>query len=116
MSKPKFLIDENVKRELLDFLKKEGWDVKTLAKGAKDKTLAQVSKREKRVLVTNDEDFSYYKKSESFSVVLLKIPQSDSENLIVEFEKVLKQVENFGNNLFILRVGNFETVPLEEDK
>ena len=114
MFKPKFLIDENIRRELLIFLDKKGFDVKSLTKGAKDNTLAQVSKKEKRILITNDNDFIYYSRNEVFSVILLKTPQSDLESLIVGFENILDRVKNFNGNIIILRIGKLETIPLEE--
>ena len=53
----KFLVDENVRTELSRFLRIQGFDFKLAPKGASDKQLALISKTEKRILVTNDEDF-----------------------------------------------------------
>lgn len=50
----KFLLDENVRIELYRFLKRKGNDVKILGKSVSDEQLAAVSKKEQRILVTND--------------------------------------------------------------
>ena len=56
-----------------------GFSARIAPKGASDETLAQMSIKEKRVIVTNDEDFSEYPKSTVFSVVWLRIPQNDPQ-------------------------------------
>ena len=74
----KFLLDENVKKELLQFLKKD-FDVIFKPKRLSDDKLSEFSKSEQRVFVTNDEDFSEFTKEEIFSVVWLRIPQKHPE-------------------------------------
>ena len=72
---PKFLLDENVRRNLYQFLQEEGRDVKLAPKGSSDSALARVSLEERMVFVTNDADFTECSRDEIFSVVWLKIPQ-----------------------------------------
>ena len=54
----KFLLDENVKKELLTFLKDEGHDTAFKSKGLSNGRLAELSKAERRIFVTNDTDFT----------------------------------------------------------
>lgn len=64
--KPKFLLDENVRAELLNFLQTKKYDAACAPKGATDKALAQQSLEEHRILITNDEDFCWYAETEIF--------------------------------------------------
>jgi len=65
----KFLLDENVKRDLLTFLISKGYDAISKPKGLSNGKLAEFSKLEKRVFVTNDEDFLEFNKEQIFSVI-----------------------------------------------
>ena len=109
---PKFLLDENVRIELSNFLKRRGIDVKLHTKSATDSFVASLSKREQRVLVTNDEDFCECSKDEIYSVVWLRLPQNDSEGLVRSFEKLLGSYKNFPGRLVVLRRGKWDEFPL----
>lgn len=112
--KPKFLLDENVKRRLERFLSSKGYDAiapKELSNGR----LASLSKSEQRVLVTNDEDFAnaeLYDRNRMFSVVLLKIPQNEPEELINAFSRLLEEREEFEGFLIILEKDKAEAFRL----
>lgn len=111
---PKFLLDENVRVELFNYLKRKGVDVKLPPKSAPDWQVASLSLREQRVLVTNDEDFCEYAKDRVFSVVWLRLPQNDSEGLIKSFEKLLGSFKNFSDKLVVLGKGKWDEFPLGE--
>jgi predicted nuclease of predicted toxin-antitoxin system len=85
----KFLLDENVRRELYLFLKNRHTNVKTCPKGLRNGAIAKHCLSEGRTLVTNDEDFSRMSAKEIYSVVWLKIPQNDPEGLIKAFSRFL---------------------------
>ena len=108
----KFLLDENVKNELLQFLKK-GFDVVFKPKGLSNGKLAELSKSEQRVFVTNDWDFTdkfLYSKETIFSIILLRILQDKPESLIEQFSKLIKEVkpEDFEGKFIILYEDKFE--------
>ena len=109
---PKFLLDENVRIELYQFLKDKNFDVKLVPKGASDKIVAEISPKEGRVLVTNDEDFSEYSKKQVFAVILLKVPQNDSKALLNSSAKLLKNLRNFEGKIVILKPNRWEDFPL----
>lgn len=111
---PKFLLDENVRIELHKFLKDKNFDVKLVSKGASDEIVAEISKEESRVLVTNDEDFSQYAKNQLFAVILLKIPQDDRKALLNSSAKLLKNLRNFEGKIVILKPNSWEDFPLGE--
>ena len=86
----KFLLDENVRIELFDLLKENSFDVKRV-RGISDAEVADISKKEARILVTNDSDFSDIElySNAVFSVVLLRVPQSDPDALLDSFSKFI---------------------------
>ena len=122
-SQLKFLLDENVKKELLKFLKSEGYDITFKPRGFSNGKLASFSKSEKRIFITNDVDFTdpfLYPKDKIFSVVMLRIPQNNTENLLESFSKLLKdktKSEDFEGFLIELgENGKFKSSPIPELK
>ena len=116
----KFLLDENVKRRLLTFIKSRGFDARIAPKGVTNGKLAEFCKLEKRVLITNDSDFSnplLFPKEKVFSIVMLKIPQDMPEALLNIFEKLLKEktnVRDFEGKLITLKEKKIEVSELVE--
>jgi len=113
--KPKFLLDENVRSDLYKFLQSSGFDVKVAPRGTSDSYLASLSKEEKRILITNDEDFSDYPNDRIFSVIWLRIPQNDPKSLISSFNNLINEFEKFSGKLVVLEVENWKDFPLPED-
>ena len=113
-SKFKFLFDENVDKRLERFLKQQGVDITSKPKRLSNGRLSEFSKSEKRVFVTNDEDFLEFSKEEIFSVVWLKIPQRKIESSKKAFSTLLKEIkpEDFEGNLITLFEDKFEISPL----
>ena len=115
-SHSKFLFDENTDKRLEKFLKQQGVDIISKPKGLSNGKLAEFSKADKLVLVTNDEDFTGFIKDKIYSVVWLKIPQRKIESLIKSFSKLLKETkpEDFEGNLIKLYEERFEISSLAE--
>ena len=114
--KLRFLLDENVKKELLQFLKKD-FDAIFKPKSLSNGELAELSKSEQRVFVTNDWDFTdkfSYNKETIFSIVWLRIPQNKPESLLKEFSKLIDEnsSENFEGKLITLYEDKFTLEPL----
>lgn len=114
--KPKFILDENVKLSLEGFLKSKGFEVFRTGKGMLDKELASKSIKEKLVVVTNDSDFAnpdLYSPKRIFSVVWLRIPQSDKKKLIDSFDSLLEKVDSFEGKIIVLKADNFSISSFE---
>ena len=110
-SQIKFLLDENVNRGLKKFLEERGFNVIISPKGIKDDQLAAISKREERILVTNDHDFAYINPENAFSIVLCELPQGDINSSFQAFSLLLKeknQPMHFEGKMFLLRIGSFK--------
>mgnify|MGYP001614298404 CR=1 FL=1 len=110
----RFLLDENVKKELLKFLKSEGYDAAFKPKGLSNGELAAFSKSEQRILVSNDEHFTdplKFPKDKLFSVVWLRVSQGNPGALLKSFSLLLKsksKPEDFEGFLITLKDGDFE--------
>lgn len=117
-SHPKFLIDENVRIELSSFLKKEGYDVKIAPKGSSDTQVASLSKSDKRILVTNDMDFTdpgLYSSKDLYALIWLRIPQAEKEALISSFHRLVSEYqENYGGKFIILQSDFWNVYDFEE--
>ena len=112
----KFLLDENVKKELLQFLKKD-FDVIFKPKQLDNGKLSEFSKSEERIFVTNDWNFTdkfSYNKETIFSIVWLRIPQDNPELLLNSFSKLLKETksEDFEGKFITLYEDRFTVGPL----
>ena len=110
---PKFLLDENVRRDVGKFLKAEKIDVKIAPKSTGDDAIAAVSKKERRIVVTNDVDFSVrYGSEKIFSIVWLRISQSDAHAPIVALTKLMDEFDGFEGKLITLYPDHWEVSPL----
>lgn len=112
---PKFLLDENVRIELLQLLQTKEIDAIRARSGAPDTELAKQSLEERRILVTNDEDFSWYAESEIFWVIWLRIPQHDAKSLCDSFEKLAEECTRFTGKLILLKPDVWEDMSLGVD-
>jgi predicted nuclease of predicted toxin-antitoxin system len=54
----KFLIDENIRKEVIDFIVSLGYDVLIVPSGCADQEVAKIAKEEKRIILTHDIHFA----------------------------------------------------------
>ena|ERR1035437_8015147 len=111
----RFLLDENVRIELGKDLRSQGFNCKFAAKGSSDRVLAELSKKEQRILVTNDADFSIVAAGNIFSVIWLRLPQNNPALLITSFERVLAECKNFQSRIVILEPSGWSNHPLPKE-
>ena len=116
LKEPRFLLDENVRVELDEFLISVKVDFIRLPPSTPDTIIAERSRKEERIIVTNDEDFANVPKGKVFAVVWLKIPQKDVTALITSFQKLLNEHSAFKEQLVILNTNAWKAVPLLERK
>ncbi len=96
----RFLVDENIKKELLKFLISKGFDTVPAPKGYTNGQLAKISIVESRILVTNDIHFinsEKFPKEKIFSVVWLRVPQNKPEALLRSFSDLLRKKPKSGD-------------------
>ena len=109
---PRFLLDENVRSELGRFLRSCAVDIKRAPPSTPDALIASLSKKEKRIVVTNDIDFCKYGKEEIFGLIWLRIPQNNPNALVMAFEKLLDQFKDFPGRLVVLEINKWADFPL----
>lgn len=108
----KFLLDENVKKRIGNFLLEEGHDIKYPKKGLDDFEVAKIAKEEGRVLLTHDSDFSnthLFPPSEYKGIILFRVypPTFDAlKDALLRLLKMLKP-EDFSGKLIILEEKRF---------
>lgn len=112
---PKFLLDENVHLSLYKYLNGKGVDVKLVPKSASDEQVAVISKREKRVLVTNDEDFCSYDSDELYCVIWLRVPQGDIDTLLSSFGGLIESMKSFMGKLVVLKAKDWDEFELGKE-
>lgn len=116
-SSAKFLLDENVRVELSRWLKASGVDVIRSPRRTANGALARRSLNEKRVLVTNDEDFTEYAVGTIFGVVWLRIPQDDPDGLLKAFAPLVSwPPTKFKDKLVMLWPDRCEVFSLWEER
>ena len=90
----KFLTDENIGFKVINPLRKNGFDIKSILEtnpGADDVKVLSIANTEDRILITTDKDFGelvYVNKLVHAGVILLRLSNDSSENKI----KVLKSL------------------------
>lgn len=82
----KFLADENIPLELVQKLQRENIDIASMSlisPGVSDAEVLEYARKERRVLITLDQDFGqllFHKRKQSFGVIFIQIhPQSTKE-------------------------------------
>ena len=96
----KILADENIPNFVIVALRRKGYevlDLKQKSRGAKDKEVIRIAKKEKSLLLTFDKDFiDYYNQLKEFppTLVLDVIPQNkENINKVVRFVLKTKLLE-----------------------
>ena len=112
----RFLLDENVRIELDAFLAGKSVDFIRAKKGSSDAALAKLSLRERRIVVTNDTDFAYLRRSQVFGVVLLRVPQGNVHALLETFASLLAQEKSYRGVCIVLESLRRSIVTLESKR
>lgn len=106
-----FKIDENLPIEIAELLINAGHNAKTVneqqLQGVKDPVLIDVCKRENRVLVTLDTDFSdirAYPPQEFSGIIVLRVGSQAKQHIIKVFQNIISlfQQEPLNQHLWIV--------------
>ncbi len=95
MRQIKFLADVNVEKPLVDYLTKQGYDIKWLPdynREMSDEDLLRLANQEKRIFITNDKDFGdliFLQKKLSAGTILFRVKGQKSEEKIKLLKKLL---------------------------
>lgn len=108
----RFIIDENVRREVADFLKEEGYDLLILPPGTDDATIARTAKESGKIILTHDRHFAdilTYPSSQYAGIIRIRINPPTADVIIHSLKELFKRLapEDFSGRLIILEKDGF---------
>lgn len=92
----KFLADVNIEKDLVDFLKKQGYDVLWIPDydcRLKDDELLKLANKENRIIITNDTDFGeivFLQKKVSAGIILIRVKGQKVNKKLHALKKLIK--------------------------
>ena len=92
----RFLADVNIEKDLVIFLKKQGYDVLWTPDyncRLKDYELLELANKEDRILITNDTDFGeivFLQRKLSSGIILIRVKGQDVRKKLRSLKKLLK--------------------------
>ena len=108
---PKFLLDENIRVEIKEFLESMGLSAEYAAKGTKNGKLASLAREKSLVLLSRDSDFlnkAMFPPKEFCGIVVFLIHPPTVEKLTSALSSLLADVKEFKGKLFIVDEEGFE--------
>lgn len=118
----KFLANVNIEKPIVDFLLKNGYDVKWVAdidKKMTDTQVCDLANKEQRVILTNDKDFSeivFYQKKIVYGIILFRIKGQNIHVKLTLLEKLLKNYsDKIKNHFVVVTKEKLKFIPLEEN-
>lgn len=114
MSNIKFLLDENIRIEVKEFLESKGFLTEYAPKGISNGKLASLAKEKKYVLVSRDHDFInsvLFPPNQFSGIIVLSVHPPTVEKLIKGSELLLSKVKEFEGKLFVVKEDEFEVFP-----
>lgn len=109
----KFLLDENVRIEIKEFLKSKGLEVEYIPKGISNSEAIALAKEKQAVLLTHDKGFldaNLYPPEKFSGIVVIDIPPSMLKEIICALEKLLGEVKEFSGKSILVEVSKFRIV------
>ena len=105
----RFLLDENVSNNLKKNLMSSGHDVITIQdlnkRGVKNSELMEIARIDKRILITYDKDFVFFKHEIDNYLIIIDIHPLIDENVLPILQNFLKSydLDDLKDNLIILK-------------
>ncbi len=105
----KFLLDENIGKEVAKFLEQLGYSasrIKLISPGIDDYKVLDISVSKNLILITSDKDFGeliFKEKEPSTGVIFLRLEDESSENKIKAIKKVFSKHKNIKNKFITVK-------------
>ena len=119
MKEIKFLADVNVEKPLVDYLSKQGYDIKWVPDyncEMPDEGLLQLANEEKRIFITNDKDFGdliFLQKKLSVGTILFRVKGQKTEEKIKLMKKILMGYrDKLLNHYIVITKAEIRIIPL----
>jgi predicted nuclease of predicted toxin-antitoxin system len=123
VSEIKFVADVNVEKPIVDYLSKQGYDIKWIPDydcGMFDEELLQMANEEQRVLITNDKGFGdlvIMQKMLSAGAILFRIKGQGAQEKIKLMRKLLMGYKDkLLNHYVIISKSKIRVIPLGDRK
>ena len=107
----KFLLDENIRIEIKEFLASKGLSAEYAAKGTKNGKLASLAREKSLVLLSRDSDFlnrAMFPPKEFCGIAVFLIHPPTVEKLTSALSSLLADVSEFKGKIFIVDEEGFE--------
>lgn|SRR3989338_3888131 len=104
----RFTADENIPSSLVKAVRRKGYSIKDIKEegliGARDTLVMEISKKERRIIITFDKDFATYPLKNHHGVVLLRYTNKSAINATELFCYLLDSPirEKFENSLCVV--------------
>jgi len=119
----KFLADVNIEKPIVDYLSKQGYDIKWIPEYDSemlDEDLLKMANKEKRTLITNDKNFGeliFLQKKLPTGTILFRVKGQRSQEKIRLMKKLLLKYRNKLLHHFIVITKNrIRIIPMEDIK
>lgn len=112
-SPPRFLLDENIRVEVKEFLDSKGLSSAYASKGIRNGMLGSMAKEKRLVLLTRDRDFlnkHLFPPKEFSGIIVLRVHPPTAEKLIAALSPIIVEVKDFRGRLFVVTEEGFEEV------
>ena len=116
----KFLANVNIEKPVIDYLVRNGIDVKWVAdidKRMPDVKVCEAANNEERIILTNDKDFGeivFLQKMASRGIVLFRVKGQDASIKISLIEKLLnKHSDKIINHFVVITKEKFRCISME---
>jgi len=123
MKEIKFLADVNIEKPLVDYLLKQGYDIKWVPDyncEMPDEDLLQLANQEKRIFITNDKDFGdliFLQKKVSTGTILFRVKGQKSQEKIKLMKKLLMGYrDKLLNHYVVITKAKIRIVPLGDKR
>ncbi len=108
----RLLLDENVRKEVADFLRNSGHDLLAVSSGIEDYKIANLAKEDSRVILTHDQHFAnilMYPPEQYSGIIRIKIHPPNAKDIIDALINLLNKLsfEEIKNKLIILEKNGF---------
>ena len=123
MKEIKFLADVNIEKPLVDYLVKQGYDIKWIPDydcEMPDEDLLQLANQEKRIFITNDKDFGdliFLQRKVSAGIILFRVKGQNSQETIKLMKKLLMGYrDKLLNHYVVITKAKIRIVPLGDKR
>lgn len=113
MSNLKFLLDENIPKSIMNFLKSKRVSVEYVPGGVKNSRVAKIAIENKAILVTRDSDFAntlVYPPEKFYGIIVLQIHPPKSELLVKALSNFMEEIDDFRGKLFVIDREGFKVI------